>query len=131
PGFEVATLDASVSVMFERALYVADSGSPDEIARFEDSFDTARSDEVIKRLEDAIDGQEQKDGKITARELQKALGKPWLADRIDHLIVRYESEWGGEMAKWDALDSHMHEGLPVWQAEKTRIDALRFWRTIQ
>ncbi|MFP3758167.1 hypothetical protein SB751_30290, partial [Cupriavidus sp. SIMBA_020] len=50
PGFEVATLDASVSVMFERALYVADSGSPDEIARFEDSFDTARSDEVIKRL---------------------------------------------------------------------------------
>ncbi|WP_176080452.1 SH3 domain-containing protein [Paraburkholderia tropica] len=130
PGFEVATLDASVSVMFERALYVADSGSPDEIARFEDSFDTARSDEVIKRLEDAIDGQEQKDGKITARELQKALGKPWLADRIDHLIVRYESEWGGEMAKWDALDSHMHEGLPVWQAEKTRIGALRYWSGI-
>ncbi len=45
----------------------------------------------------------------------------------DNLSVRYESEWGGEMSKWDALDSHMHAGLPVWQAEKKRIDALRFW----
>lgn len=130
PGFDVASLDASVSVMFERALYAADSGTPDEIARFEDSFDAARSDELIKKLEDAIDAQGQKDGKITASELQSALRKPWLADRIDHLIVRYESEWGGEMSKWDALDSHMHGGLPVWQAEKTRIDALRYWPSI-
>ncbi|WP_091797448.1 hypothetical protein [Burkholderia sp. WP9] len=114
PGFDVVNLDASVSTMFERALYIADNGTPDEIARFEDSFDNARSDEAIKKLEDVIDSQEQKDGKITARELQLALGKPWLADRIDHLIVRYESEWGGEMSKWDALDSHMRAGLPVW-----------------
>jgi predicted chitinase len=127
PGFDVVSLQTSVSDMFERALFIADSGTPDEIAKFEDSFDNARSDEVIRKLEDAIDAQEQRDGKITARELQVALSKPWLADRIDHLIVRYESEWGGEMSKWDALDSHMHAGLPVWKAEKTRIDALRFW----
>ena len=38
------------------------------------------------------------------------------------MIVQYETEWGGEMSKWDALDSHMHAGLPVWQAEKKRID---------
>lgn len=127
PGFDVANLDASVPVMFERALYIADNGTPDEIARFEDSFDTARSDETIKKLEDAIDDQGLKDGKITAHELQLALGKPWLADRIVHLIVRYETEWGGEMSKWDALDSHMHAGLPVWLAEKKRIEELRFW----
>lgn len=127
PGFDVANLDASVSVMFERALYIAENGTPDEIARFKDSFDIARSNEAIKKLEDAIDSQEQKDGEITAHELQLALGKPWLADRIGHLIVRYESEWGGEMSKWDALDSHMHAGLPVWQAEKKRIEELRFW----
>ncbi len=130
PGFDVVNLDASVSTMFERALYIADNGTPDEIARFEDSFDSACSDETIKKLEDAIDSQEQKDGKITARELQLALGKPWLADRIYHLIVRYESEWGGEMSKWDALDSHMHAGLPIWQAEKKWIDALRYWTAI-
>lgn len=130
PGFDLVSLDASVSVMFERALYAADSGSPDEIARFEDSFDAARSDELIKKLEDAIDAQGQKDGKITASELQSALRKPWLADRIDHLIVRYESEWGGEMSKWDTIDSHMHAGLPVWGAEKTRIASLRFWSQI-
>jgi predicted chitinase len=127
PGFDVVSLGTSVSDMFQRALFIADSGTPDEITRFEDSFNSARSDETIKRLEDAIDGQKERDGKITANELQLALGKPWLADRIDHLIVRYESEWGGEMSKWDALDSQMHAGLPVWKAEKTRIDALRFW----
>lgn len=130
PGFDVVSLQTSVSDMFERALFIADSGTPDEIAKFENSFNNARSDETIRKLEDAIDAQEQRDGKITARELQAALSKPWLGDRIDHLIVRYESEWGGEMSKWDALDSHMHAGLPVWQAEKTRIDALRFWTGI-
>lgn len=128
PGFDVVSLQTSVSDMFERALFIADSGTPDEIAKFENSFNNARSDATIRKLEDAIDAQEQRDGKITARELQVALSKPWLADRIDHLIVRYESEWGGEMSKWDALDSHMHAGLPVWKAEKTRIDALRFWQ---
>jgi len=130
PGFDVLTLQTSVSDMFTRALYIADSGTPDEIAQFESSFANARSDETIRKLEDAIDALGQRDGKITAHELQMALGKPWLADRIDHLIVRYESEWGGEMSKWDALDSHMHAGLPVWQAEKTRIDVLRFWAGI-
>ncbi|WP_246793373.1 hypothetical protein [Burkholderia perseverans] len=131
PGFDLVSLDTSVSDMFQRALFVADSGTPDELASFEDSFNSARSDETIKKLEDAIDGQQQKDGKISAQELQLALGKPWLADRIDHLVVRYESEWGGEMSKWDALDSHMHAGLPVWQAEKKRIDALRFWSAVR
>ena len=130
PGFDVVNLQTSVSDMFQRALFIADSGTPDEISKFENAFNSARSDETIRKLEDAIDAQEQRDGKITAHELQMALGKSWLADRIDHLIVRYESEWGGEMSKWDALDSHMHAGLPVWQAEKTRIAALLYWQGI-
>jgi len=127
PGYEVTKVELPVTDMFQRQLFATDSGTPDEIARFEDSFNSARSDQTIRRLEDAIDGQQQCDGKITARELQMALSKPWLADRIGHLIVRYESEWGGEMSKWDALDPHMHAGLPIWQSEKTRIDALRYW----
>ncbi|WDD90253.1 hypothetical protein Bsp3421_000075 (plasmid) [Burkholderia sp. FERM BP-3421] len=127
PGFDVVTLNRSVSDMFQRALFVADNGTPDELTTFEESFKGGRSDETIMRLEDAIDSGGQKDGKITAHELQLALRKPWLADRLDHLVVRYESEWGGEMSKWDALDSFMHAGLPVWKAEKTRIDALRWW----
>ncbi|MEM5398376.1 hypothetical protein, partial [Staphylococcus gallinarum] len=85
---------------------------------------------VLKKLEDAIDGQEQRDGKITAHELQLALRKPWLSDRIDHLIVRYESEWGGQMSKWEALNPQMHAGLPVWQAEMKRIEHLRIWNGV-
>lgn len=130
PGFDIVKLDTTVSDMFQRALFLADSGTPDEVARFEDSFNSARSDEAIRKLEDAIDSQEQRDGKITARELRTALRKPWLADRIDHLIVAYESEWGGEMSKWNALDPHMHAGLPVWQSEKSRIETLRYWSSI-
>ncbi|WP_321786550.1 hypothetical protein [Paraburkholderia sp. J94] len=128
PGFDLATLNAPVSDMFQHALYIAQDGTPDEITSFQEAFGSVQSEELIKKLEDAIDKQGQHDGQITAQELKAALGKPWLADRIDHLIVKYESEWGGEMGKWDALDSHMQAGLPVWQAEKTRIDALRFWR---
>jgi predicted chitinase len=130
PGFDVLDHTASVSEMFQRALFIADHGTPDEIATFQTSFDSARSDAVLKKLEDAIDGQEQRDGKITSHELQLALSKPWLSDRIDHLIVRYESEWGGAMSKWEALNPQMHAGLPVWQAEMKRIEQLRFWEGV-
>ncbi|MFM0604875.1 hypothetical protein PQR05_10150 [Paraburkholderia sediminicola] len=130
PGFDVLDHTASVSEMFQRALFIADHGAPDEIATFQTSFDSARSDAVLKKLEDAIDGQEQRDGKITSHELQLALRKPWLSDRIDHLIVRYESEWGGAMSKWEALNPQMHAGLPVWQAEMKRIDQLRIWHGV-
>jgi len=116
--------------MFQRALFIAQDGTPDEIASFEEAFNSVQSDDTVKKLEDAIDKAGQHDGKITAQELKAALGKQWLADRIDHLIVKYESEWGGDMSKWDALDSHMQAGLPVWQAEKTRIDGLRFWSDV-
>lgn len=130
PGFDLATLSAPVSDMFQRALFIAQDGTPDEIASFEEAFNSVQSDATVKKLEDAIDRAGQHDGKITAQELKAALGKQWLADRIDHLIVKYESEWGGDMSKWDALDSHMQAGLPVWQAEKTRIDGLRFWSDV-
>jgi predicted chitinase len=130
PGFDLATLSAPVSDMFQRALFIAQDGTPDEITSFEEAFNSVQSDATVKKLEDAIDKAGQHDGKITAQELKTALGKPWLADRIDHLIVKYESEWGGDMSKWDALDSHMQAGLPVWQAEKTRIEALRFWHEV-
>lgn len=131
PGFDIVSLETSVSDMFQRALFVADNGTPDELSSFEGSFNTARSDEALRKIEDAIDAQGQHDGKITAHELQLALGKTWLADRIDHLVVKYESEWGGEMSKWEALNPHMHAGLPIWQVEMNRIDRLRFWNSLE
>jgi predicted chitinase len=78
PGFDVVNLDASVSEMFQRAWFIADSGTPDELASIEDAFNSTRPDDTLKALD-------------------------------------------------DALDSHRHAGLAVWQAEKRRIDALRFW----
>lgn len=56
PGFDIVSLSTSVSDMFQRALFIADDGTPDEITRFENAFKSARSDATIARLEDAIDG---------------------------------------------------------------------------
>jgi uncharacterized protein involved in type VI secretion and phage assembly len=49
PGFDMVNLGTSVSDMFQCALFVADTGTPDEIASFEDSFNTARSEETIRK----------------------------------------------------------------------------------
>jgi hypothetical protein len=55
------------------------------------------------------------------------LSLKWCTNRVDRLVVKYESEWGGQMSKWDALDPLMHDGLPYWKAEKERIERLQMW----
>lgn len=50
---------------------------------------------LFRRLRRAMDV-DQKDG-INRDELRNALQHPWLAQAISHLIVHYESEWGGEI----------------------------------
>jgi hypothetical protein len=61
----------------------------------------------------------------SACDVTTALSLKWCTNRVDHLVVKYESEWGGQMSKWDALDPFMHDGLPYWKAEKERIERLQ------
>jgi len=127
PGFEALELDASVADLFKRSIHLSDGSVGAEKIPFEQTFEALRSSALLKKLEDILDCRGDRNGKITAVELRGALREPWLADIIQRLIVRYESEWGGEMSKWDALTSLMNDGAPVWNAEMTRINALRFW----
>lgn len=42
-------------------------------------------------------------GTITAQEVATAHTTSWLAEALSHLVVKYESEWGGSMDRWVAL----------------------------
>ncbi|VVN77959.1 hypothetical protein [Pseudomonas fluorescens] len=84
------------------------------------------------RLYDIID--RNRDGKMTAEELQAALRLPAHAQAISQLIIRKESEWFHQPQKWDALDELLgHSGSTPhlnWLAEKQRIEQLSWWSEV-
>ena len=60
--------------------------------------------------------------------MRAGLRRPWLSQAISHLIASYETEWGGDMSKWTALDELMDgEYADDWKAEKDRIKQLMWW----
>uniref|UniRef100_UPI002E803218 glycoside hydrolase family 19 protein n=1 Tax=Pseudomonas sp. Z18(2022) TaxID=2983410 RepID=UPI002E803218 len=71
-----------------------------------------------------------RDGKITADELQAAINLPAHAQTISQLIVHSESEWHRPQ-RWDILDEILgHSGSTPhlnWLAEKERIKELSWW----
>ncbi|SEN67747.1 Predicted chitinase [Pseudomonas sp. ok272] len=81
------------------------------------------------RLHDIID--RNRDGQLTAEELQTALSVPAHAQSIARLVFSYDSEWRYTPRKWDALDDilgHTHS-TPIlnWIEEKKRIKELSWW----
>jgi predicted chitinase len=81
------------------------------------------------RLYDIID--RNRDGKLTADELQAALRLPAHAQAISQMILYKESEWFHNTRKWDALDELLgHSGSTPhlnWVAEKQRIEQMGWW----
>ena len=94
-----------------------------------DMSDTGR---MKNRLYDIID--RDRDGKMTAEELQAAIALPAHAQSLSQLIIFYESEWRHEPHKWDALDDVLgHSGstpLLNWLAEKERIKEICWWNEV-
>jgi D-alanyl-D-alanine dipeptidase len=84
--------------------------------------------ELLKQIYQQLDTDN--DGHLTKQELLAAAKQPLLAEALSHLIVRYESEWGGDDAKWNELDPLMLDGTPEWAAEKLRIMKLRWWSEV-
>ncbi|MBY8950159.1 hypothetical protein J1G35_30240 [Pseudomonas sp. SH10-3B] len=84
------------------------------------------------RLYDIID--RDRDGVLTAEELQAAIRLPAHAQSLSQLIIHYESEWRHEPHKWDALDEVLgHSGstpLLNWVAEKERIREISWWNEV-
>ncbi|MCK3840365.1 MULTISPECIES: SH3 domain-containing protein [Pseudomonas] len=84
------------------------------------------------RLYDIID--RNRDGKMTAEELQAAIRLPAHAQSLSQLIIHYESEWRFTPHKWDALDEVLgHSGSTPhlnWLAEKERIKQISWWNEV-
>ncbi|MGX1084267.1 hypothetical protein [Pseudomonas sp. AP3_22 TE3818] len=84
------------------------------------------------RLYEIID--RNRDGKMTATELQAALERPAHAQSISQMILYKESEWFQQPKIWDALDELLgHSGSTPhlnWLAEKQRIAQLGWWREV-
>ena len=106
--------------------------SDDEKASYQGVVDQADKGPVRSRLYDIIDTN--RDGKMTSREIQEALEKPWHAQSISQLITRHESECFWNAARWDELDELMghrsDDPNQDWAEEKNRIKTLSWWGDI-
>lgn len=75
-----------------------------------------------------------KEGTLSSTEIRAALSKPWQAQMLSQLIIRHESEWHWDKAKWDELDPLMEEEAgtlnQAWEKEKQRIAALSWWQEL-
>ena len=128
PGFDtVDTTSIPLLDLYRRNLYETKQLLDGEEEEFCTIAATVNAGMLIGKLEKAVNRQDSGKGTVTPAELRKALTVPWLAEAISHLIVRYESEWGGDMGKWDKLSKVMGNGKHIWQAELERIEKLQWW----
>ena len=112
---------------FKRHLYVYDMLFDGDKEQFEPSALSVNGSSLITKLEKIVDKFGNSDGKVSAQELGRAQRTRWVAHALSHLVVRYESEWGGDLSKWDSLSSLMKERKYIWQGELERIEKLRWW----
>lgn len=132
PGFELID-NTSVPLIdsFKRFLYVQELLFDGDKDSFEPSALSANGSALIQRLEKVVDRLGNKDGKVTGSELARAQSTRWVAQAMSHLVVRYESEWGGDLSKWESLSSLMKERKYIWQGELERIEKLRWWDKVK
>lgn len=126
PGFEfVEEGEVTPADLLSRDLLQSGDARAGERADFKARADKVEASALVTKLYEHIDAN--RDGRIDPQELRAAVRQPVIERGLSRIIAKYESEWGGEMTKWDELDPLMLDGLPEWQAEKRRIDALRWW----
>ncbi|MBT2337749.1 hypothetical protein J7E36_01095 [Pseudomonas fluorescens] len=128
-GYEVIFDYSSPREKLASFLRAVDRFSGAQLEQYGPMADAGDKGPVQRRLFDIID--RNRDGKMTAEELQAALRVPAHAQSIAQLIVLKESEWFYRPYKWDALDELLgHSGSTPhvnWFAEKERIRQLCWW----
>ncbi|VWC77881.1 calcium-binding protein [Burkholderia contaminans] len=130
PGFDlVDNSSVTPSEMFKRYLFVAGLAIGADQESFKTTADTLATSELIQKLEKAIDADH--NGSVTAAELANAQVTPWLAEAISHMVVKSESEWGGNMGQWEAITPLMKIVQWRWLNEMERIRRLQWWEDVQ
>lgn len=133
PGFDtVDTTDVPLLDIYRRNLFEANQLLDGEEQEFSIVAATVNAGQLIAKLEIAAKRQGSGKGNVVPADLKKALTVPWLAQAVSHLIVRYESEWGGDMSKWEKFSAIMGQlGKPIWKAEMERIKKLQWWAQVK
>lgn len=130
PGFEL--IEDSTTPADQNAKKVDENklATPEEKTDFQQRGQIVKAGPLFQKLYDVIDLD--KDKLLSGDELRKALQRPPLAQAISRLITRYESEWGGGMGKWDAIDKDIPEPRKDdWKAEKERIKKLQWCSSLE
>jgi hypothetical protein len=125
PGFELVEENADPMTFLQSTLLKAGIAKKDEVTDFKARADSLDSGEMFQKIYQLLDAN--KDKHLDKEEIKKALQQPLLAQSMSKIIAKYESEWGGDMSKWDALDPLILEGKLDWKAEKIRIKSLLWW----
>lgn len=103
-----------------------------QLERFREEANEGNKSAVKNRLYDIID--RDRDGKMTAEELQAAISLPAHAQSISRLIIHGESEWF-RPEKWDRLDEILGYSSSTphlnWLAEKKRIKQISWWSEVE
>lgn len=129
PGFEVVDASSvSVKDAYERQLVQSNSLLPGEKDKFQPSADVVNNSALMATLDNAMD--RSGDKMLDTQELKQAMAVPSLAQGLSRIIGRYESEWGGDMARWQAMTPLMKTGEPIWQKELERIEKLQWWSRV-
>jgi hypothetical protein len=144
PGFGI--VDATgiqLTDAFRRNLSVTGSADWKEQQEFEPSTQAVNGSELLGRLEQTVSRMPVPYGHkkpepgpngravVTARKLQQTLNTSWLAGELSHVILQYESEWGGNMARWEAITPLMRSARENWTCELQRIKKLQWWDEVK
>lgn len=143
PGFEI--IDAAgikLTDAFRRNLAVTGSANPKEQKAFAPSTEAVNNSPLLLKLEQTVsrlpppNGSNEERGKdgsaiVTAVKLRQALGRRWLAGELGHVVLKYESEWGGGISRWEALTPLMRNAAENWNCELERIKKLQWWDAVK
>jgi predicted chitinase len=143
PGFEI--VDATgirLTDAFRRNLVVTQSAQLREHPEYATSKDTVNASALLRRVEQviarlpALDGSQpdrDTDGRniVTAKMIHKAMFQRELASQLAHVILRYESEWSGNVERWEALTPLMRNSPENWKCEVERVRKLQWWDEVK
>ncbi|WP_371369519.1 transglycosylase SLT domain-containing protein [Pseudomonas sp. QL9] len=100
--------------------------------RYSQMADLSDQGPVRSRLFEIID--RNRDGRMTADELQKALELPAHAQSISRLVIHCENEWHWNPQKWNELDEILGHTPSTphtnWFSEKSRIEQMCWWNEV-
>ncbi|AXL52991.1 putative eF hand domain protein [Paraburkholderia caffeinilytica] len=134
PGFEIVDATGiNLTDAFKRNLLVTDTADWQEKKAFEPSAVAVNNSPLLLKLEQTVAGEKSggNSGKVTAKAMQAAMRVPSLAQAMSHVILRYESEWGGDMSRWNAITPLMRNAKGNWLKELERIKKLQWWDEVK